>query len=104
MAKIRIYRSPDCARCAKIARFHKRLDWANRVELSVSTPRTGPLALGEIVVEDLSSGDMLVGFDAFAAICRAIPAYIPFRLLFGFRSFRRRVAREISGGKIIETD
>jgi len=104
MAKIRIYRNPDCARCAKIARFHKRLDWANRVELSVSTPRTGPLALGEIVVEDLSSGEMLVGFDAFAAICRAIPAYFPFRLLFGFHSFRQRVASEISGGKIIQTD
>src|SRR5258708_5121402 len=102
MTRIRIYRNPDCARCEKIARIHKRLDWANRIELSVSPPRTGPLTLGDIVVENLSSGEILIGFDAFAAICRAIPAYFLFRLLVFFRPFRRYVAREISGGKITQ--
>ena len=61
MAKIRIYRNPQCKRCARIARFHKYFDWANRIELSVSEPKSGPLALGEIAVEDLATGTMLLG-------------------------------------------
>jgi len=60
------------------------------------------LALGEIAVEDLATGTMLFGFAAVAAICRAIPAYLPMRALFVFPAFRRYAAREASAGKITE--
>lgn len=102
MATLRIYRNPDCERCAKIARFHKRWDWRHRLEFSVLEPRSGPLVPGEVVVEEIATGQVLSGFPAFAAICRAIPAYLPFRLLFVFRGFRRYAAREISAGKITD--
>jgi len=58
------------------------------------------LVPGEVVVEEIATGRFLSGFPAFAALCRAIPAYLPFRLFFVFPGFRRYVAREISAGKI----
>ncbi len=39
MATVRLYRHPHCARCARFARWHRRLDWLNRFEDS-----TGALA------------------------------------------------------------
>jgi hypothetical protein len=55
--------------------LHKRFDWANRIEVSVSPPTTGSLALGETAFETLTSGEMPFGFDAFAGMCRAMAAY-----------------------------
>jgi hypothetical protein len=102
MSAIRIYRNPTCARCARIAHFHKLFDIFHRVEISTATPKSGPLIAGEIVVEDIVSGRISQGFEAFAAICRAIPFYYPIRLFFVFPAFRRAVAREISAGKLSE--
>jgi len=100
MPAIRIYRNPSCERCAKIARFHKRFDWLHRLDVSTLTPKTGPLVPGEIVVEDIASGRIFQGFDAFAAIYRAVPAYLPIRALFVFPAFRNYIAREVSAGKL----
>jgi hypothetical protein len=97
MPRIRIYRHPDCARCARIARMHDRLDWRGHIETTAATPRTGPLRMGEIVVEDLATGAIRRGAEAFDLICRQVPLYTPARWLLRVPAFRRRVEADLSG-------
>lgn len=97
MRHIRIYRNPDCAKCARYARMHERLDWFGRVENSTATPPTGPLGLGEVVVQELATGRIARGAEALALICRQIPAYAPLRLLLKVPAVRAAADREMSG-------
>jgi hypothetical protein len=97
MAAIRLYHHPECARCHRIARVHRKLHWFHRVEISTATPPPGPLRLGEIAVEDLATGETTKGAAAFAQVCRHIPAYAPGLLLLRLPLFRSRVERSLSG-------
>jgi hypothetical protein len=67
------------------------------VEVSTTTPRTGPLRLGEVVVERLDDGRILRGAEAFREICRRIPAYAPFLLLLRVPAVRAFAEREMTG-------
>lgn len=97
MRQIRIYRHPDCPKCARYARVHQLLDWLHRVEVSTTTPKSGPLRLGEVVVEKLDDGRILRGAGAFEEICRRIPAYGPFLLLLRLPAVRAFAEREMTG-------
>ena len=97
MKTIRVYRNPDCRKCARFARVGHVLDWRDRLETSTATPMTGPLRPGEIVVEELASGNFHRGAAALDLIARQIPLYAPVRLLLRFSSFRRYIDRELSG-------
>jgi hypothetical protein len=97
MPHIRIYRHPACPKCARYAALHLRLDWFHHLEVSTSAPPCGPLRMGEVVVEDLATRAILHGCDAFAAICRQIPLYAPFRLLLLLPAFRSFVDRDMRG-------
>lgn len=97
MSRIRIYRHPDCPKCARYARVHRLLDWRGRVEVATTTPKTGPLRLGEVVVEKLDEGRVFKGSAAFEEICRHIPAYAPFLLLLRFPAVRAFAEREMTG-------
>jgi hypothetical protein len=97
MTTIRIHRHPDCARCARIARVHRALDWLGRVETTTETPRSGPLRLGEVVVEDRRTGVAHGGAEAFRLMCRAIPLYVPALPLLRFAAFRRYIEAELGG-------
>src|SRR5579885_406275 len=98
MKTLRIYRHPGCARCARIAQLHHFFDWLNRIDNTTRVPPTGPLRMGEIVVEDLATGGLSREAEAFERICREIPAYFPFRLLLRLPAFRRYVTKEMKGG------
>ena len=74
MKAIRVYRNPHCARCARFAKAYHVLDWFGKVDPSTDTPRTGPLRMGEVVVEDLSNGQIHRGADGIELIARNIPA------------------------------
>lgn len=50
MKRIRVYRNPDCAKCARFAAAHRFLDWLDRVDASTEASKTGPLRLGKVVV------------------------------------------------------
>lgn len=97
MKTIRLYRNPDCAKCARLARIHHRFDWLNRFEDSTDVPPTGPLRIGEIAVQDLASGATLKGVECFKLLCKHIPAYWLNLLLLYLPPFRRYVEREVSG-------
>jgi hypothetical protein len=97
MRRIRIYRHPDCPKCARYARVHQSLDWLHRVDVSTDTPKTGPLRLGEVVVEKLDDGRVLRGADGLREICRQIPAYAPFSLLLRLPAVRAFAEREMTG-------
>ena len=97
MKHIRIYRNADCAKCARYARMHERLDWLRRIENSTATPPTGPLTMGEVVVEDLATGQVTRGAEALECICREIPAYAPMLLLLKLPAVRRAADREMAG-------
>ena len=99
MKHIRIYRNPDCAKCGRYARMHERFDWFGRIENSTATPPTGPLAMGEVVVEQLATGCILRGAEALACISREIPAYAPLLLLLKLPAVRRAVDVEMAGCK-----
>jgi len=97
MIRIRIYRHPDCPKCARYARVHQALDWLHRVAVSTAAPKTGPLRLGEVVVEKLDDGRVLRGAEAFREICRQIPAYAPFLILLRLPAVRSFAEREMTG-------
>lgn len=97
MKRIRIYRNPDCAKCGRFARAHLFFDWLGRAEVSTVVPASGPLAMGEVVVEELPTGRVLRGAEALRAISREIPLYAPLRLLLKLPAVRRAVDREMAG-------
>ena len=97
IARWRIYRHPDCPRCARYARMHLRLDWLHLLEVSTATPPSGPLRMGEVVVEEIASGEMSHGAQAFERIARAVPLYAPLRLLLRFALTRERIDKEMRG-------
>jgi hypothetical protein len=98
MKTVRVYRNPDCPACARYARMHQRLDWLDRVDVSTRTPDNRlPLRLGEVVVEDLRSGLLREGADAFALLARQVPAYWLLLPLLRVPAVRRRVDREMRG-------
>lgn len=97
MKRLRVYRNPDCARCARFEKVNHRFDWLNRLEYSTATPPTGPLRMGEVVVEDLSTGQIHRGAEGIEMVWANIPAYMPLRPLLWVPAFRRSVEREVSG-------
>jgi hypothetical protein len=96
-ARWRIYRHPECARCARYARTHLRLDWRHLLEESTATPPSGALRMGEVVVQELATGAMFHGAEAMERIARAVPLYAPLRLLLKVPAVRRRVDAELGG-------
>lgn len=97
MKKIRVYRHANCAKCARFAKVGLFFDWLDRMEVSTETSTTGPLRLGEVVMEDLSSGRIKKGAEGIALIFRNIPAYTPFLLRLRVPSVRHYVEKEVSG-------
>jgi hypothetical protein len=97
MKTIRVYRNGHCATCARFAKVAHFFDWLDRVDLSTDTPKTGPLRVGEVVVEELSSGRILRGAEGIDLVWRNIPAYAPFRLLLRIPAFRRYLEKNVNG-------
>jgi hypothetical protein len=95
--RITIYRHPECARCERIARWHHRFDWLSRIRSSTETPPTGPLKLGEIVVERAGSGEILRGVEAVRAIFRQIPAYWPILPALRIPPIAAKIDRDVRG-------
>lgn len=97
MKVIRLYRHPDCGKCARLATAHHRLDWLDRFEDSTAIPPTGTLQIGEIAVQHLASGATYKGLECFKLLCQHIPLYWPALLLLHVPPFRRYVEREVAG-------
>jgi hypothetical protein len=97
MTAIRLYRNPRCPKCARMARLHHHLDWLHRFEDSTDVSPLGPMRMGQIVVQDLRSGETLGGAEGFALLCRHIPAYRLLLPLLRVPAFRRYIEREIGG-------
>jgi hypothetical protein len=97
MKRIVIYRHPECGKCARMARVHRLFDWFSRVAVVITTPPTGPLQMGEIIVEDLSTGRFLAGVEGLKLICRQIPLYWLLLPLLRIPAVRARADRETRG-------
>jgi hypothetical protein len=97
MKAIRLYRHPECERCAGYARMHHSLDWLNRFEDSTQTPADGPLRVGEIAVQDLRKGVVLRGIACFRLLCKQVPAYWLLLPLTYLPPVRRRIEKDICG-------
>lgn len=97
MKRVTVFHNKDCARCRRIARFHRFFDWLDRVETSTDTPATGPLRLGEIAVLDHKTGETIQGIEAVRKVFRNIPAYIPLLPFLRFPAIARRIDREVRG-------
>jgi hypothetical protein len=97
MKRIRIYRNPDCAKCARYAHLHRVFDWLGRIKVTTIDPPSGRLLPGEVVVERLATGEFLHGAEALEEISRQVPMYFPLRLLLKLESVRRYVDKELAG-------
>ena len=97
MKTVRIHRNPDCARCARYARMHRRLDWLDRVEDSVQSPFDRPMRMGEVVVRDLRDGRLHAGAGGMALLARNVPAYWPLLPLMAIPAVRRAIERDVAG-------
>ena len=97
MKTIRLYYHHDCRKCARLAQLDQLLDWRDRLEISTAIPKTGPLRLGEIVVEELATGHIFRGAEAFRQLCLTLPLYAPALLLLAFPPFRAWIDRTLSG-------
>ena len=98
MKKVRLYRHPECSKCARLSRMHHFFDWKNCYEDSTEEPSSGPLAMGEVVVQDLSSGEIMFGLDGFKLLCQHIPAYTFNPLLLRIPAFRQYIEKEMGAG------
>jgi hypothetical protein len=97
MKSITLYYNKDCARCARLARIDRFLDWFGRLHISTDIPPTGPLRIGQIMVEDMRTRTSHFGADAFSLLCRNLPLYAPLRLLLLSKRFRRRIEQQLGG-------
>src|SRR5947208_696533 len=97
MRRLTLFHNKDCARCRKIARVHRAMDWFGRVEISTADPPTGPLKLGEITVRDNRTGRWFVGVDAVRRLFREIPAYWVVRPILWLPPVARKVDRDVRG-------
>jgi hypothetical protein len=97
MKTIRVYRNPHCAKCAKFAKANHFLDWLGRVDSSTDTPPTGPLRLGEIVIEEYATGQIHRGVEGVELIWHNIPLFMLFLPLLKIPAFRHYVDREARG-------
>ena len=95
--RIRLYRHPECQRCAGYARQHHRLDWLHRFEDTTNTPPIGPLRIGEIAVQDLRTAAIFKGIECFRLLCKHIPAYWPLLPLTYLPPVRRKIEVDIGG-------
>jgi hypothetical protein len=88
----------SCALCTvrAVRESGSFFDWLDRLEDSTEPPTTGPLRLGEVVVEDLAGGSIKKGAEGIELILRNIPAYAPFRPL-RVPLVRRYVEQQVSG-------
>ena len=100
MKHIRVYHHRDCELCAKKAALLKFLDWMGRTESSTGEPKSGPLRMGQVVVEDIQSGELAFGAKAFDCICRHVPLYAPLRLLLVVPFFHRAIENDMNGKKM----
>ena len=97
MKMLRVYRNPHCAKCARFAKVNHFLDWLNRLEPSTEIPPTGPLRMGEVVVEELATGRIHRGAEGIEMVWRQVPAFMLLLPLFWVPAFRRYVDREVRG-------
>lgn len=97
MKTLRVYRNPHCARCARFEKINHFLDWLNRLDFSTDTPPTGPLRMGEVVVDELSTGRIHRGVEGIEMVWQNIPLYMPLLPLLRIPIFRRYVDREVRG-------
>ena len=101
MKRIVIYRHPECEKCARMARWHHWFDWFHRVAVVTTIPPSGPLQMGEVIVEDLSTGRFLAGVEGLKLICRQIPLYrlvLPLLWIPAVRACADREARACTNG------
>lgn len=98
MKRILIYRNPHCLKCARIARLHHAVDWFNRIADTTTTPPTGPLRMGEIVVADLRTDRILRGADGVRLVYRQAPIYWLLLPLLWIPPLRAWIDREVRGG------
>ena len=104
MKKLRIHRNPHCAKCARYARMHQRLDWRDAVQDSIASPWNRSMRMGEVVIEDLRNGTLHTGAAGMEMLCREIPAYWLLLPLFRLSAFRRRVDAEVAGARAPRPD
>lgn len=97
MKRITLFHNKECDKCRRIARTHKFFDWFDRIEISTEEPRTGLLQLGEIAVEDISTGEITKGVDAVRSIARQIPLYLPLQALSYVPSLARYLDKQAKG-------
>ena len=97
MRRVTLFHNPDCARCGKIARVHRAMDWFGRLEVRTDDPPTGPLKMGEITVRDNRTGEFFVGVNAVRRVFREIPAYWVIRPLLWIPPIARKIDRETRG-------
>lgn len=98
MKRICIHRHPACPRCARLAAWHQRLDWLDRVaDSTTAPPGRPPVRLGEIAVHELRSGTVLEGVQAVRAIARQVPLYWMLLPLLRLPPISRRVEAEARG-------
>lgn len=97
MKTLRFYTHSDCERCRRLVRFHRRFDWFGRLEHSTATPACGELQIGQVVAQDIASGEFFRGYRAIQALCRTIPVYRILLPLFRLRSVREKLDLQLAG-------
>jgi len=97
MTRLRIYCNPQSLDCLRRARRYLFFDWLHRLVLSTATPPGGPLAVGETVVQDLDTGQLVRGAAALDCMWKHIPLYLPMRPLLRIPSIWRRADKTMTG-------
>jgi len=76
---------------------HHAVDWFNRIADTTTTPPTGPLRMGEVVVADLRTGRILRGAEGVKLVYQQAPAYWLLLPLLWIPRMRALIDREVRG-------
>ena len=97
MKTLRFYIHPECERCRRLSKIHHRFDWLDRFEHTTAVPKTGELKLGQVVAQDVATGEFFQGHKAIQALCRTIPLYRIFLPLFWLKPVRDKLDLQLTG-------
>ncbi len=86
----------DCDDCARQAAMTSKLDWFNRIDVSVDVPPTGELEKGEIVLIS-DRGQAYTRGYATRKICLNVPVYFLLGLLLFFPPLLNVVSKQKAG-------
>lgn len=97
MKRYTLHFNSECADCAKLGEWNRRLDWLGRFNRTTAPSILGTPVVGDVHIVDHESSRVFSGAYATQVVCQNIPAYWVMALLMKLPFVFQRMARQKPG-------